>query len=275
MLKDLLTKKLTKRQLELVPSSFDIIGSREKAVAIIEIPNKLKCKEKTIANALMKQHKNIKTVIGKESPRKGIYRTRKMKIIKGIKNTEVVHNESGCRFLLDPRKVYFSPREGTERMRIAEKVKNKEIIMIFFAGAGPFAVVIGKKSKPKRIIGIEINPIAVKYFKENVVLNKLGNVEIIKGDVKKQAQKFYKKCDRVLMPLPESAENYLEEAINCIKKGIVHFYYFCEENKINEKKRRISSAARKLKRKIKIISINKVLPYGPRIWKYRIDFTVS
>jgi len=274
MLKDLLTKKLTKKEISLVPSSFDIIGNKEKAIAIIEIPTQLKKKKKIIATALMKQHKNIKTVLGKESPRKGRYRTRKLKIIKGKKNTEVLHVESGCRFLLDPKKVYFSPREGTERMRIAEKINKNEVVAIFFAGVGPFAIIIGKKAKPKKIIGIEINPTAVKYFKENIRLNKLENVEIVEGDVEKEAKKFYKKCNRVLMPLPEKSEEYLEEAINCVKSGIIHFYCFSEEDKISEKKRKISSVAKKLKRKLKIISINNVLPYGPRIWKYRIDFKV-
>jgi len=275
MLKDLLTKKLTKQELSSVPSSFDIVGSKEKAVAIIEIPKELKKKENIIATALMKQHKNVKTVFAKESPRKGTYRTRKLKIIKGKRNTEVMHVESGCRFLLDPKKVYFSPREGTERLRIAEKINKREVIMVFFAGVGTFPIIIGKKSNPGKIIGIEINPIAVKYFKENIRLNKLEGIEVIRGDVKKQAKRFYGKCNRVLMPLPESAEEYLEEAIKCLDSGIIHFYCFAEENKINEKKRRISSVARKLKKKTKSLSVSKVLPYGPRIWKYRIDFRIS
>ncbi len=274
MLRDLLIKKLTKKELDIVPRSFDIIGNKEKSVAIIEIPKELK-KEKAIATALMKQHKNVKTVLAKASARRGTYRTYKLKLIKGNKNTVVTHVESGCRFLIDPRKVYFSPREGTERMRIAEKIKSNETVMIFFAGAGPFAVVIGKKARTKSIIGIEINPTAVKYFRQNVILNKLANVDVIKGDVKKQAKNFYKQCNRVIMPLPESAENYLEEAINCIKKGIVHFYCFSAEAELKQKKRKISTTARKLKRRIKIVSVSKVLPYGPGVWKYRIDFRVS
>ena len=275
MLKDLLRKELSKKELALVPSSFDIIGNREKAVAIIEIPKELKKKEKIIAAALMKQHKNVKTVLGKESPRKGIYRTRKLKIIKGNRNTEVIHVESGCRFLMDPRKAYFSPREGTERLRIASQINKKEVVMIFFAGVGPFAILLGKKAKPKSIIGIEINPTAVKYFKENIKLNKLEGIEAVQGDVKKEAERFYGKCSRVLMPLPEKSEEYLEEAIKCLKKGMIHFYCFAEEEKINEKRKKILSVSKKLKKKAKILSISRVLPYGPRIWKYRIDFRVS
>jgi len=275
MLKDLLKKKLTKKELALVPSSFDIIGNRDKALAVVEIPPELKKKQKLIATALMKQHKNVKTVLAKRSPRKGKYRIMELKVIKGKRDTEVVHVESGCRFILDPKKVYFSPREGSERLRIAEKIKEGEIVAVFFAGVGPFAIIIAKKARPKKVIGIEINPDAVAYFKKNIKLNKLENVVVVKGDVKKRAEKFYGLCDRVLMPLPETANEYLEQAIRCLKKnGICHFYCFAEESKITEKKKAITAVAKSLKQKIKFLEVTKVLPYGPRIWKMRIDFLV-
>src|SRR3989344_532576 len=93
-LRGLLKDKLSAKEIILVPSSFDIIGSREKAVAIIELDEKLKKKGKIIAHALMQQHKNIVSVLLKESARKGKYRIRKMKLIGGQNNTEVIHKES-------------------------------------------------------------------------------------------------------------------------------------------------------------------------------------
>ncbi|MEM7819369.1 MAG: class I SAM-dependent methyltransferase family protein [Candidatus Aenigmatarchaeota archaeon] len=271
-LKEILKNKMTKNELLLVPSSFDIIGSKEKAVAIIDIPESLKKKYKIIAEGLMEKHKNVKSVLLKASPRKGKYRIRKYKLIAGIKNTEVVHIENGCRFLIDPRKVYFSPREGTERIRIIEKIKPNETVMVFFAGVGPFAIEIAKKTKAKKIIGIEINPKAIKYFKKNIELNKINNVEAIFGDVKKEARKFYNSCDRVLMPLPEKAIEFLDDAVNCLKKnGVCHFYCFSKEEKLDEIKEKIRLL---VKRKIMFIEVKKVLPYGPGVFKYRIDFKV-
>jgi len=275
-LKDVLENKLKQGELKYVPRSFDIIGSKERALAIVEIPKEIKRREKVIANAIMKLHKNVKTVLEKSSPRRGVYRTRRMKIITGSKNTVVVHKENNCLIKIDPRKVYFSPREGTERLRVAQKVRKEETVMIFFAGAGPFACVIGKLAKPEKIIGIEINPAAVRYFKENIKLNKLTNVAAIRGDVKKAAKEFYGQCDRVLMPLPESAVNYIEEAIHCLKSGgTCHLYCFSSESDIPVVKKKISAAGKKLGRKVNFLEAQKVLPWGPRIWKYRIDFTVS
>jgi len=273
-LKELLETKMTKKQLALVPSSFDIIGSKEKAVAVIDIPKELNKKQNLIGKALMQKHKNVKTVLMKVSKRKGLYRLTSCKIIAGSRNTVVIHKESGCRFMLDPCKVYFSPRESTERMRLAKEIQKNEAVMIFFAGAGPLAVIIGKHAKPEKIIGIEINKKAVEFYKKNAVLNKIDS-EIVCGDVKTKAKHFYEKCDRVIMPLPEKAIDFVPFALKCLKRnGVCHFYCFSKQEDISNVKKALKKIAGKEKRKIQFLSVNKVLPYSPGVWKTRIDFKV-
>jgi tRNA (guanine37-N1)-methyltransferase len=239
-----------------VKRKMDIIGSKERAVAIIDSGGKRK------AVAIMRNNKNVKAVLQKVSKREGKYRTRKYKLVGG-RGCEVVHKEHGLRFLVDPRKMYFSPREGTERSRVAEQIKGNETIMVFFAGTGPLVIHCAKKAK--NVIGIEINKKAVEYFKENVKLNKLTNVEIVLGDVKEKAKLYYGKCDRVLMPLPESAGCYIEEAFACLKKnGICHFYTFASEGELQGKKKLLRKYGR-------IVGTRKVMQWGPGIWKWRID----
>ncbi len=273
-LKDLLRGKLTEKQLKNVPSSFDLIGSKEKAVAIIEVPEELGAEAKLIASALMKQHKNVKSVFLKASERKGVYRLRTLKLIAGQRNAVVAHAESGCRFTMDARNVYFSPREGTERMRIAGMVEPGETVMVFFAGAGPFPIVISKKSEAKEIIGIEINPAAVKYFEKNIALNKAHNVKAVLGDAKEKAADFQGACDRVVMPLPESAFEYLEHAIKCLKNsGTIHLYCFSEENAVSGQLKKALGVCRAMKKRCSAAA-SKVLPYGPGIYKYRLDITI-
>ncbi len=253
--------------------SFDIIGNRDKAVAIVDISDESKKRKKIIAQEIMHKHKNVKSVLMKASARKGVYRLRKLQLIAGSRNTEVVHAESGCRFLLDPRKVYFSPREGTERLRIAGKIKEGDLVAVFFAGAGPFAVVVAKKSKAREIVGIEKNPIAAKYFKKNIEMNKLQNVIAVKDDAKNAGRRFPKSFDRIIMPLPETAVDYLNPAIKCIKPtGIIHMYFFAREGEVNAVKKRIKSKAGN--RKTRFLGMQRVLPYSPGIYKYRLDFSV-
>lgn len=292
-LRSLLKNKLVSKDLQYTPSSFDVIGNKDKAVAIIEISEDLLKKKKTsidasprrpkvvkqqcvirlVAEAVMKNHKNVKSVLLKSSPRFGTYRTRKLKLIAGSRNTEVVHAEHGLRFLVDPRKTYFSPREGTERIRICEMIKPDEVVMVFFAGIGPFAIAVAKKTKAGRVIGIEINPDAVEYFRKNAALNKTGNIEIIEGDVKDECSRFHGMCDRVLMPLPESSMDFVKEALSCLKpSGIIHFYCFTKEGDISRIRDKIKSIAYEIGKEVDFIGEQKVLPYGPRIWKYRIDF---
>ena len=272
-IKELLARKLSPEELALLPTSFDIMGNKEKAVAVIDIPKELEKKEDVIAKAIMKKHRNVRSVLKKASPIKGIYRTRDYVLVRGSKNTEVTHAENGCRFLLDPMHVYFSPRESTERMRIAEKIREGETIMVFFAGVGPLPIVIEKKAKPSRIIAIEINPSAIEYLWKNIKLNKSELIEVMLGDVAGNIEDYAKKCDRVLMPLPEKSADYVAEAIQCLKpRGVCHFYCFSDESLVDEKKEKISQVVTSLKRKIVFRDVQKVLPYGPRIWKYRIDF---
>ncbi len=266
-----LKQALEKKGIKGAPKSFDQVG----CIAIIEIPEELKRHEKVIGNTVLELHKNIKTVFKKASPRSGQYRLRKLKLIAGANKSITEHKESGCRFLVNVRTCYFSPREGTERMRIAEKVRKGERVMIFFAGMGPSPIIISKKTKASDVIGIEINPACVRYFRRNIALNKTHNIKVIQGDVKKEAKKYYGSCDRVAMPLPETGYKYLSHAIRCLKpKGIVHFYFISHENEINKWKKIVRREASKLKKKAKIKEKKKILPYGPGIYKWRIDFTV-
>jgi len=253
-----------------LPSSYDIIGSREKAIAIVEIPEDFEKKEKEIAQRILTRHKNVKSVLKKVSERKDIFRTREYKLLLGDKNTEVVHKEFGCRFKLDPRKVYFSGREGTERLRIANQVKPNETVMLMFAGVGVYGIIIAKKQPQVKIISIEINPLAFEYMKENIRMNKVEDKIIpVLGDVKEKCKDWYGKCDRIIMPLPHGAESFLPLARECLKPegGFTHLYIIEKEENL---KKRTEKIINKIKKKIDL-KINKVLPYAPRTNKYCID----
>ncbi len=270
---------MSKKNKTKMPGGWEIIGNRDKALAIIDTSEDMD--EKAVAENLMKTNKSVRSVLKKVSERKGVYRKRAYKVIGGDKNTEVIHLEHGCRYFLDPQKVYFSSRESTERLRVASQVKNNETVMVFFAGIGALPITISKHSKPSHVIGIEINPVAIKYFKKNVVLNKLSNIVIVKGDVKKLAKQFYGQCDRVLMPLPESAKDYIDEAVKCLKRnGIIQVYLFApistsasESNKNFDEE--IKMIETNTKSRLKFKCSQRVLPYAPYVYKWRVDFLLS
>ncbi len=253
--------------------SFEIIGE----VAIVEIPEERK-DERSIARDIMRNHPRVRTVLRKTGERGGEFRLRRFRTIMGSV-TETIHKEHGCSFMLDPTKVYFSPRESTERERISGMVRRKEDVMVFFSGVGPYCIIIAKKRGVSSVHGIEMNPRAHKYAVENARINKVGDVFVpVLGDVKEKSRRFFGKMDRVVMPLPKEGHRFLHQAIRCIKPkgGVVHFYCIEHENELWENSvPLVRKAGDKARRKVRIMKKRKVLPYGPGSWKVCIDFRVG
>ena len=271
-LKEHLKNKLTKKQLDLTPSSFDVIGN----IAIMDIPEELKSQQKLIANTLMEIQKNIKTVLKKAGIHKGKYRTQKLTWIAGKKTRAAEYKESGTRMKLNVEKCYFSPRSSTERLRIAKLVKPNEEILVMFSGVAPFPLVIAKNAKPHIIYGIELNPVAHKYAKANIVLNKFRNrIKLFKGDVNKVIPELKLKFDRILMPMPKTAEKFLPIAFKAAKKGsIIHYYDFGRESEFTSIEEKIKNTCKKAKKKCKIIRTVKAGQYAPGTFRICIDFRI-
>ncbi|MCD4759586.1 methyltransferase [archaeon] len=248
-------KKLTTKDIKLIPKSFDIVGE---ILIFTDFPKELKKKEKLVGDYLTKKLKNIKTVAKKTKHYSGKYRTPKLKILTGNKSLETIHKENGVKIKINPEKAYFSPRTGSERLRIAKQIKKDETILVLFSGVMPFGLTIAKHSKAKEIYGIEINPKAHEYAKENVKLNKINNIKLIKGDVNKAMPKI--KFNRIIMPHPSDSERYLKIALKHLKpKGKIYLYVFEKEENF-----------KKLKEKYKKFKPKLVKAGSPAPGKFRV-----
>ncbi len=279
-LKEILAETL-RDEIKYVPSSFDIIGSRDRAIAVVELsPETPETVKKAVGEALMRLHKNVKLVLAKASGREGPFRLREFEVIAGEGSTEVIHVEHGVRLKLDITKVYFSPREATERLRVASQVKPGEFVMVMFAGVGPYALMIAKKQPlVEKVVAIELNPEAFRYMRENIKINKLEEKVVpVLGDVRSEARHWYKCCDRVVMPLPKGAYEYLDCAFQCLKPegGIIHFYHWVPEKDL------FTGAYFLLEReavlrgmRVVIRDARKVSEYAPRVYKVCVDASVS
>ena len=143
-----------------------------------------------ISDLILRRHKNVKVVALKASAVEGVFRKRRIRILKGEQRTETIHRENGCVFKLDLEKVYFNPKLASERKRVAEKVAAGECVVDMFAGVGTFSILIAKRSPESKVIAIDINPDAIFYLRENIRLNKVSNVSAIQGDVREVSEKF-------------------------------------------------------------------------------------
>jgi tRNA G37 N-methylase Trm5 len=83
--------------------------------------------------------------------------------------------------------------------------------------------------------------------------------------VKKVLPKLKIKFNRIVMPLPKTAESYLPLALKSLKKsGVIHLYSFAQEKEFREIKE-------KYKKKFKSVKISKAGNYSPRVYRISLD----
>jgi len=269
----LLEKGLDKDIVSKINSAYDIVGD----IIVIGIDKEHTSYYPEIGKALLELHPNVKTVLNKIGEHKGIYRTQDMELVLGKDTRETIIKENGCRIKIDVEKVFCSTRLSEERKRIVDLVKPEETIGVFFAGAGPFALAIAKNKEVKEIVAIELNDLAVKYLIENIKLN--YTEEIIKpilGDVKIEAKKYPDYFDRVIMPLPKSAELFLDSAIFATRDdGFIHLYKFVsKDDPYTETEKEIEEIAKTNRVNLEIVGKRIIRSYSPSIVQIVVDLKI-
>lgn len=264
---DFLNGKIDTDEIQAIKKSFDIIGD----IVILEIPGELQEQKYIIGKAALDFTKR-KAVFMKKSEIKGVTRTRELELIAGEDQSETIHIEYGSRIMLDVKKVYFSPRLATERERVARQVKDGEIIVDMFAGVGPFVIDIARQ-RDVHIYAIDINPHAIHYLKKNMVLNHVEKkVTPILGDVSAVLEDKQIKADRVIMNLPGTAYQFLDQATELINpNGILHYYEFASDYETPIQ--RIKDSAKK--RKVNILNKRHVKSRSPGVWHVGIDAQIE
>ncbi|MFZ8800638.1 MAG: class I SAM-dependent methyltransferase [Candidatus Nanopusillus sp.] len=177
----------------------------------------------------------------------------------------------------------FAVKYGLENLRI-NKVNN---VITFLGDVRDISKYIGYLEDRDGIIkndkeyikditdsGLEINTLYIYEYDEiveNIKYKKLRYISELEN-----LEKFNKKFDRIIMPLPKESHTFLEYAIPLIKNnGIIHLYQFFEEEEIKEKAiyllERYSS---ELNFKYEILNILKVGDIAPGNYRVCIDFKV-
>ena len=274
MLKKTLESVLSTKESDELISAFDQIGH----IIIIRIPDSLISKKKLIGETLLEQVKSAKSIFYQSSSVDGEFRTRDLEILAGDDKTETEYKESGCRFLVDVRNVFFSPRLSSERTRIAEFVNNDEVIVNMFGGVGIFSI-IAAKMKRCTVFNIDINPLAAKLCKKNIAINKLvGNVISIEGDASQVINsQLENKSDRTLMLLPEKSDEFLDSAILSTKSGgIIHYYSHIHADKKSDAAKLSEQHYMQITPvKSTILGSKIVRPVGPRFYQTVVDVKIK
>jgi tRNA (guanine37-N1)-methyltransferase len=261
-----------------VPNSFDIIGN----IAIMKSISSLPEKDRLAGQAILARHKNVKTVFIQCSGISGEFRIRELSLMCGEENSVTIHKESGCSYLVDVAKCYFSPRLSYERLRIAGLVNPNEVVVNMFAGVGCFSILIAKTVPSATVYSIDLNPDAVRCMEENIKINCVsGKVFPLLGDAKEMIDGHLENsADRVLMPLPEIAVEYLQYAAKALKaSGWIHCHTFEHAYKSEDPREK---AQTKISEKLTSLNLVFELPFcrvirdvGPNWYHIETDIHVS
>ena len=274
---DYLADELPPNLLAGVPRAIDFVGD----IAIVEIPPELLTYKKAIGEALLKAHKQTRTVLAKSSAVEGVYRLRDFEVIAGVKKTVTVYREYGCVYHVDVAKAYFSPRLSSEHNRVASQIKEGETVVDLFAGVGPFAIPIAKKHKNVRVYAVDVNPDAVFLLKRNVAVNRTEKQVVpLLGDARQVVrEQLLGKADRVIMNLPETALEFVDVTCEALKPegGIIHYYGFEKVSDPLEKASvRLTEAVNQNNRQVKNILLAKtVREVAPYAWQVVVDAQIQ
>jgi tRNA wybutosine-synthesizing protein 2 len=254
---------IPEREKKLLPSGWQLLGD----VIIITLHEELETWKNDIAKALLFMCTGSRTVL-LDRGISGKMRHPHREIIAGEK-TETIHRENGCFFKLDAMRIMYSQGNLAERKRMSISGKG-EVVVDMFAGIGYFSIPMAVHAKPQKIFAIEINPVSFGYLKENIRLNKVGDIIVpIEGDCALLTPHGI--AERVIMGYLD-AHQYIEQGIRAlVPGGILHFHEAVPEAVEKRPVTRIVEAAEKLGHKAEIIEVRRIKKYSPGVWHVVVD----
>jgi tRNA wybutosine-synthesizing protein 2 len=258
--------KLDKKALEQLPRSYFLVGD----VLTIKLNSSLLPHRKAIGAAILQLLPYARSVLLIKSIG-GAERKPKTEVIAGSRRTETVHKEHGCLFALDPAKIMWSKGNKDERKRMTLIAERGETVVDMFAGVGYWTIPMAKY-RVGSVKAIDINPAAVKYLMRNIALNKLGNVEVIRGNCKEQANKLANSADRIIMGYLRGTERFLPAALKMAKEGAtIHFHDLSSERNVPARLDMLKDIAAKHGCFLDVTDVQLVKGYSPGVNHYVYD----
>lgn len=254
----------------LLPRGWFILGT----VITVKIDFKIEHLKGRIGEALLEIYPRCSTVL-LDRGIGGQFREPDREVIAGLGTTETVHREDGVVFKLDPMKVMFSPGNLKERMRMG-RLGGGETVVDMFAGIGYFTLPMAVHSRPRKIVAIEINPVAYGYLVENVRLNGVeGIVEPVLGDCDEVAPKGV--ADRAVMGYVGTTDQYLDAGIAALRPGgLLHYHQTVPEKLYPAMlEEDLAEAANRAGRSVKVERCARVKKYSPGMLHAVVDARID
>ncbi len=269
-LAEVLGDEIGPEERELLPRGWFILGT----VITIKIDPKIEHLKGKIGDALLDIYPRCSTVL-LDRGIEGQFREPNREVIAGSARTETIHRENGVVFKLDAMKTMFSPGNLRERMRMS-LLGSGEVVVDMFAGIGYFSLPMAVHSMPKKIVSIELNPVAYGYLVENVRLNGVEDIiQPILGDCSEKAPQGV--ADRVVMGYVGTTDLYLEAGIAALRPGgVLHYHQTVPERLYpQELEKEVAEAAERAGRSVKIERCARVKKYSPGMLHAVLDARID
>jgi tRNA (guanine37-N1)-methyltransferase len=150
-----------------------------------------------------------------------------------------------------------------------------------FAGVGPYSILTAKLQPNARVNSSDINPAAIQYLKENILMNGSADRVIpLLGDVREFSRGMLSNAaDRVIMNLPSEAKNYLDAALQILKYtgGIIHFYEFVPRaTSLDEVKEEFKASVQAQRREVRSFDyVNAIREVAPNKVQVAVDARIQ
>jgi tRNA (guanine37-N1)-methyltransferase len=210
-----------------VPRRYDVVGD----IAILALPRELSEYGPEIAGVIIRKRRHIRTVLNKTAMVRGDKRVASFDTLAGP-TTVTTHREYGISYRLDISRVFFNPSLASERNRIAAMTAPGEIVLVPFAGIGPFVLPLVKKRS--FVVAVENNPDAICWLLENIRLNGAGDyVCVVEGDALDPALYGDRLYDRAVIPAPYGMDRIVDIVSPVVRShGMIHFYTFKKDAQV-------------------------------------------
>ena len=184
--------------------------------------------EEELVRDLLKKHPSIKTVVKNLN-------SRHTSMILGEKNITlygkgyITDELLGCRFRISPSSFYQVNKTQTAVLYQTAidfaDLKGEETLLDTYCGTGTIGILMSKKAK--KVIGVEINPSAVKDAVRNAKNNHIDNIEFLCDDAGRFMRRMAsskRKIDAVVMDPPRSGsdETFLRSLCQLSPKKVIY-----------------------------------------------------
>ena len=249
-----------------IPKRWWFVGD----VLLLSIPQQLLEYKEIIGEAFLNiEQGKTRAVFGKIGATKDIIRTPNFVHLAGEENSETLHKELGCKFMIDAAKLTFSPGNHGERERLVKTVKEGEFIIDMFSCVGNLSLPLAVNCHSVKILATEINPLAHNYLVRNIALNNIKDKMVaILGDNRNVLFNCADQADRVLSGYFESDCEQKRIAFRiCKGGGVIHFHETIQTD--NDAKKGIIKKFEEISelenKPINTIAYKRVKKYSPNI----------